>query len=117
MQILSQLPPFLFEFWYLPATLASKVTPVAFTEVAGRITVLLPNRALGYSDTLVFGHIITSFLGIVISRNSPSGLLLKPYATALAVLLMLVQHSCEFLPSHIRLLHEGYADLSAGADG
>ena len=59
MKILSQFPPFLFEFWYLPTTLAFEATPVALTEVAGRITILQPNRALGYPYTLVLSHIIT----------------------------------------------------------
>jgi len=75
---------FLFEFWYLPATLTPEATPVAFTEVAGRITVLLPNRALSYTNIVVPSHIITSFLDIVTSRDSPSGLLFEAYCTALA---------------------------------
>ena len=53
------LPPSLFEFWYLPATLAPEATSVAFTPVAGRITVLLPNRTLGYSHAFTVSHIIT----------------------------------------------------------
>ena len=96
MQILSQVPPFLFEFRYLPATLAPEATSVAFTKVAGRITVLLINGALGYPYTLVLSHIITSILGIVNLRDSPSGLLFKPYSTAPALALVLSRHGYEF---------------------
>ena len=66
------LPPFLFEFGYLPAMLASEAAPVTFAKVAGRITVLLLNRAINYSYTLVLSHIVTSFLGIVTSLSSTS---------------------------------------------
>jgi len=61
------LPLFLFEFRYLPTTLASEATSVAFTKIAGRITVLLSNGALGYSHTLAFSHLIPSLLDIVTS--------------------------------------------------
>jgi len=54
--------PFLFEFWYLPTTLTSETTSVALAEVAGRITVLLVNRALGYSYPFAVFHLFTSLL-------------------------------------------------------
>ena len=50
------LPASLFEFWYLPTTLASEATSVAFTPVARRVTVLLPNRALGYPHAFTVSH-------------------------------------------------------------
>ena len=55
-------PLFLLEFRYLPTTLASKATSVTLTEVAGRITVLLPNRALDYPHTFTVSYIITFLL-------------------------------------------------------
>ncbi len=64
-------PPFHFEFGYLPAPLATETTSVAFTPVAGRITIFLPNRALGYPHALGFNHIITPlpcFINSFISR-------------------------------------------------
>ncbi len=90
------LPLFLFEFRYLPATLAPEATSVAFTKVAGRIAVLLINGAPGYPYTLRLSHIVTCFLGIVTSRDGPSGLLFGPYLTAPVVALVLSQHGYEF---------------------
>jgi len=58
----SILIPFFFELRYLPALLAPGVASVTFTPVAGRITILLPNRALGDSYALAFSHITTAFL-------------------------------------------------------
>ena len=52
------LPISLLELWYLLATLTPEATSVAFTEVAGRKTVFLPNRAFIYSHTYVIMHII-----------------------------------------------------------
>jgi hypothetical protein len=53
---------FLFEFGYLSATLAFEATSVAFTPVAGRITICLSYRALGYPHPSSVSHLITSFL-------------------------------------------------------
>ena len=64
--------PFLFEFWYLPAPLASEATAVAFTPVAGRITVLLLNRALSYpyTFTVSVGHCNYPPFGIILDVAS-----------------------------------------------
>ncbi len=56
------LPPLLFEFWYLPATLTSEAASVAFAKIAGRITVFLLNRALGYPHSFTASHMITDYL-------------------------------------------------------
>jgi len=64
----SSCPPSLFKFWDLPTTLASKATSVASAEVARRITVFLPNRALGYPHTFTISHYnYPPFIGIVTS--------------------------------------------------
>ena len=91
---------FLFEFGYLPAPLAPEATSVTLTEAAGRITIVLPNRALGHPHALTVSHTIISFVGTLTPSNQVSLLL----ALHCSVLDALTNGGDEFPPFILRFL-------------